>query len=137
MHNADQGFDGMLHRGPVQFYIMPYPKPSYPFFRKGIGVWHIIKLDWPPVVCYMYTARVCFNLLTFRSPCLDERLIYLGSVRGFPNGAICNFTSTIGNFTNGTIGSQWYHWLTNGFTNGTIGRTLNDIGIPLVPLVEP
>ena len=26
---------------------------------------------------------------------------------------------------------------TNGITNGTIGRTLNDIGIPLVPLVEP
>ena len=48
---------------------------------------------------------------------------------------------------NGTIGSQWYHWLTIGtigsangtigITNGTIGRTLNDIGIPLVPLVEP
>ena len=55
------------------------------------------------------------------------------------------------------IGSQWYHWLTNGaigtigrangtigitigtngITNGTIGMTLNDIGIPLVPLVEP
>ena len=33
-------------------------------------------------------------------------------------------------FTNGTIG-------TNGITNGTIGRTLNDIGIPLVPLIEP
>ena len=33
-------------------------------------------------------------------------------------------------FTNGTIGN-------NGITNGTIGRTLNDIGIPLVPLVEP
>ena len=59
-----------------------------------------------------------------------------------PNG-------TIGNFTNGTIGSKWYNWLTNytigtasgtigiaigtnGITNGTIGRTLNDIGIPLV-----
>ena len=68
---------------------------------------------------------------------------------GFPNG-------TIGNFTNGTIGIQWFHWLsngtngtigracgtiditfgTNGFANGTIGRTLNDIGIRLVPLVE-
>ena len=65
---------------------------------------------------------------------------------GFPIG-------TIGNFTNGS-GSQWYHWLTNGtiggangtigmtigtngFTNGTIGRTLNDFGIPLVPLVKP
>ena len=55
-------------------------------------------------------------------------------------------------FTNyGTIGSQWYHWLTNvtngtigrangtigisigtnGIANGTIGRTLNDIGILL------
>ena len=26
---------------------------------------------------------------------------------------------------------------TNGITNGTIGRTLNDIGVPLVSLVEP
>ena len=33
-------------------------------------------------------------------------------------------------FTNGTIG-------TNGITNGTIGKILSDIGIPLVPLVEP
>ena len=68
------------------------------------------------------------------------------SVRGSPNG-------TIGNFTNGTIGSQW---LTNGLpltpieplgesmvplalpiTIGTIGKTLNDIGIPLVPLGNP
>ena len=64
----------------------------------------------------------------------------------------------MGNFTNGTIGSsQWYRWLTNctncticranvtiditigtnGNTNGTIGKTLNDIGIPLVPLGNP
>ena len=65
------------------------------------------------------------------------------SVRGSPNG-------TIGIFTDGAIGGQWYHCLTNGtigrangtigitigtngITNGTIGRTLNDIGIPLVP----
>ena len=67
----------------------------------------------------------------------------IGSVRSSPNGTNCNFT-------NGTIGSHWYHWLTNGTigkangticitigTNGTIGRNLNDIGIPLVPLVEP
>ena len=79
-----------------------------------------------------------------------EAVYNFGSVRGSPNG-------TIGNFTNGTIGSQWHHWLTNGtnstigrangtigitigtngITNGTIGITLNDIGIPLVPLVEP
>ena len=45
-----------------------------------------------------------------------------GSVRGSPNG-------TIGNFTNGIIGSQWYHWL----TNGTIGLPL----APFVPLGEP
>ena len=52
---------------------------------------------------------------------------------------------------------QWYHWLTNGtnctigrdngtvgitigtngITNGTISKTLNDIGIPLVPLGNP
>ena len=52
--------------------------------------------------------------------------------------SIGNFAHTVGClqywlpmvFTNGTIG-------TNGITNGTIGRTLNDIGIPLVPLVEP
>ena len=71
------------------------------------------------------------------------------SVRGSPNG-------TIGNFTNGTIGSQWF---TNGtiglplapivplgesvvplalpITIGTIGKTLNNIGIPLVPLGNP
>ena len=70
----------------------------------------------------------------------------IGSVRGSANG-------TIGKLTNGTIGSQWHHWLTNGTnittgrangtigitigTNCTIGITLNDIGIPLVPLVEP
>ena len=73
-----------------------------------------------------------------------------GSVRGSPSG-------TIGNFTNGPIGSQWYQWHTNGTnciigrangttgitigtngtTNGTIGKTLNDIGIPLVPLGNP
>ena len=29
-------------------------------------------------------------------------------------------------------GTQWYH-----FDFGAIGRTLNDIGIPLVPLVVP
>ena len=78
---------------------------------------------------------------------MDLEYPNMGSVRGSPNG-------TIGNYTNGTIGSQWYHWLTNGtigrangtifitigtngITNGTIGRTLNAIGIPLVPLVEP
>ena len=71
------------------------------------------------------------------------------SVLGSPNG-------TIGNITNGTIGSQW---LTNGtiglplapieplgesmvplalpITIGTIGKTLNEIGIPLVPLGNP
>ena len=34
-------------------------------------------------------------------------IIIYGPVRGSPNG-------TIGNFTNGSIGSQWYHWLTDG-----------------------
>ena len=50
--------------------------------------------------------------------CLDS-----GSVRGSPNG-------NTGNFTNGTIGSQWYHWLTNG-TNCTIGRANGTIGIAI------
>ena len=57
-----------------------------------------------------------------------EHMAMTGSVRGSPNGSI-------GNFTNGTIGSHWLYWFTigtNGITNGTIGRTLNDIGKPLV-----
>ena len=54
------------------------------------------------------------------------------SVRGSPNG-------TIGNFTNGTIGSQW---LTNGAcvhgsTNGTNGRPIPFKVLPMVPLVIP
>ena len=58
-----------------------------------------------------------------------------GSVRGSPNG-------TIGNFTNGNIGTNCTIGRaitigTNGITNGTIGKTLNDIGIPLVPLGSP
>ena len=85
-----------------------------------------------------------------RNIAITEQKVNNGTVWGSPNG-------TIGNFTSGTIGRQWYHWLTNGTngtigradgticitigtngnTNGTIGRTLNDIGIPLVPLVEP
>ena len=36
--------------------------------------------------------------------------------------------------------SQWYYGITigtNGITNGTIGKTMKDIGIPLVPLRNP
>ena len=64
-------------------------------------------------------------------------------VQGFTNG-------NIGNFTNGTIGVPMVPLVsngepmaplssigTNGIANGTIGRTLKNIGIPLVPLVEP
>ena len=57
-----------------------------------------------------------------------DRQTYIGSVRGFPMVPLV-FFFTIGR-ANGTIG------ITIG-TNGTTGRTLNDIGIPLVPLVEP
>ena len=46
----------------------------------------------------------------------------LGSVRCFPMVPLVILQ--LGELV--TIG-------TNGFTNGTIGRTLNDIGIPLVP----
>ena len=88
------------------------------------------------------------NNLNFEyKSCHSTAVKIIGSVRGSPIG-------TIGNFTNGTFGSQWYHWLTNGtigrangticitigtngITNGTIGSTLNDIGKPLVPLIEP
>ena len=45
------------------------------------------------------------------------------------NGTNC----TIGR-VNGTIGIAI---CTNGITNGTISKTLNDIGIPLVPLGNP
>ena len=40
---------------------------------------------------------------------------------------------------NGTIGLPMVPLvcLPNGITNGTIGKTLNDIGIPLVPLGNP
>ena len=48
---------------------------------------------------------------------------------GFPNGTIGNFTNVFfQGSTNGTIGSQWYHWLTNG-----TGLPM----VPMVPLVEP
>ena len=92
-----------------------------------------------------HTTTPYFTVISFRICPANS-----GSVRGSPNG-------TIGNFANGTIGSQWHHWLTNGtnsnigrangsigitigtndITNGTIGITLNDISISLVPLVEP
>ena len=52
---------------------------------------------------------------------------------GFPNGTIGNFI----NGTNGNARASGTIGITIGTTNGTIGRTLNDIGIPLVPLVEP
>ena len=55
-----------------------------------------------------------------------DYIVYLlydnGSVRGSSNG-------TIGNFTKGTIGSQWYHWL----ASGTIGFPM----VPIVPLALP
>ena len=54
----------------------------------------------------------------------------IGSVRGSPNG-------TIGNLTNGIIGTISITIGTNGITNGTISKILNDIGIPLVPLGKP
>ena len=56
--------------------------------------------------------------------------MWLSSIGNFAHTVEClqYWQPTV--FTNGTIG-------TNGITNGTIGRTLNDIGIPLVPLVEP
>ena len=53
-------------------------------------------------------------------------LVILPIVPLVANGTIGRANGTIGI----TIG-------TNGITNGTSGRTLNDIGIPLVPLVEP
>ena len=52
-----------------------------------------------------------------------------GFGRGSPNGTIGNFKMEP-MVANCSIG-------TNGITNGTIGRTLNDIGILLVSLVEP
>ena len=59
-----------------------------------------------------------------------------GSVRGSRNGPI-------GNFTNGTIGSQWHHWLTNG-TIGLpmvptvpLGEQMVPLALPLVPMVFP
>ena len=61
----------------------------------------------------------------------DNKLNNIGSVRGSPNGTIGKFTSCI--IGSRTIGGNVG---TNGITNGTIGRTLSDIGLPLVPLVK-
>ena len=71
---------------------------------------------WPSLL-WAEMSRNCF--IGYWSTFTNSYLlgVYTGSVRGSPNGII-------GNFTNGTIGSQWYHWLTNGTigTNFTIGR---------------
>ena len=55
---------------------------------------------------------------------------YLSATMNFAHAVDClqDWLPTV--FTNRTIGI-------NGITNGTIGRTLNDICIPLVPLGEP
>ena len=63
------------------------------------------------------------------SHCLCSRFYqwyqwYTNIVQGSTNGTFCNTIGTNGN-VNGTIGSP-------NSTNGTNGRTLNDIGIPLV-----
>ena len=52
-----------------------------------------------------------------------------GSVRVSPNG-------TIGNFTNGTIGSQWYHLLTMG-PIVPLGEPMVPVALPLVQMVLP
>ena len=45
---------------------------------------------------------------------------------------------TIGKISNGTPNAHIGITIgTNGITNGTIGKTLNDFGIPLVPLGNP
>ena len=69
---------------------------------------------------YLYISFLVFAYLLYLNVMLDKSNI--DSVRGSPNG-------TIGNFTNGTIGSQRYHWL----TNGTVGLPM----VPIVPLGEP
>ena len=65
----------------------------------------------------------------------------MGSGRGFPMVPLV-ILPMVPLVANGTIGLtmvplayhlyRWHCIGTNGFTNGTIGRTLNDIGIPLV-----
>ena len=82
--------------------------------------------------------------INFNQVSTDQALHHIACVRDSPNG-------TIGNFTNSTIGSQWYHWYpenhdrisaANGTiganitigenvgTNGTIGTTNGTIGKP-------
>ena len=70
---------------------------------------------WPKALSRLLPNRQIFRY----SQNIDD----CGSVRGSPIGTIGYFTKK----SNGTIG-------TNGITNGTIGKTLNDIDIPLVPL---
>ena len=59
--------------------------------------------------------------------------VTIGSVRGSPNG-------TIGNFTNGAVGSQWYHWCTIGLPMVPIvplGEPMVPLALPLVQMVLP
>ena len=71
---------------------------------------------------YGAVAWSAYLLQLYDISVIDKTIEDIGSIRGSPNG-------TIGNFTNGIIGSQLYHWL----TNGTIGLIL----APIVPLGEP
>ena len=49
-------------------------------------------------------VNISIQLMTFHNTdTIFKTAEFIGSVRGSPNG-------TIGNFTNVTIGSQWYHW---------------------------
>ena len=76
-------------------------------------------------MCFIYGRSVgehyCFGY---------TKLLKWWLCSGFPNG-------TIGNFTNGTIGSQWYHWLNNCticlpmVPIGTIGRASGTNGITI------
>ena len=80
------------------------------------GQWFITHTKGLP---NMYGKQLAVNGIFFD---IHKVQTNIGSVRGSPN-------STIGNFTDGTIGSQWYHWL----TNGTIGLPM----VPIVPLALP
>ena len=54
-----------------------------------------------------------------------------GSVRGSPNGTIGFPNGTIG-----TIGSQWYHWLTM-VPMVPFGKPMVQLALPFVPMVKP
>ena len=92
------------------------------FGNSSTDIPHLNQHAWPGVTAYVGIDNKRMKYVKVMSN--------TGSVRGSPNGAF-------GNFTNGTIGSQWYHWLTNGTIGSLPMEPIVPLGEPMVPLALP